>query len=268
MPLPDVNLVDPALLSCWEEKVKQGVECSLLLEHSKGKVTTILKCTTAKEPNARAPIPVSTSQAEKKKKKNNNKGGKKKRLEALLSYHQRLVEEKGLPPSRLMLQHAAAVPAPPPPVFSCEHCDFSSTTQRGVKVHIGHIHKDLQQIETLRNEEEQIPLNSSQLSEERKEEEEVDSSSDEEEESPHKCPAFTPCLRPECKDTKEEEDDEEDSSSDEEEERPHKCPNMIPCTRQQCKLELEEMMLSESDMCENCGEDLISFPDHKERECR
>ena len=240
MPVPDycdVTLVDPALLSCWEEKVKQGVECSLLLEHSKGKVTTILKCTTPEKPKARAPNLVSTSQAEKKKTRKKNKGGKKKKLEALLSYHQRLVEEKGLPPSRLMLQHAAAVPAPSPSTFSCEHCEFASTSQRGVKVHIGHVHKELKKPETLRYEELQVSLNLSQQSEEREEEEGG-------------------------RDTKEVEDDEEGSSSDEEEEPPHKCPPMIPCTRQQCKDAILEDMLSDSDMCENCGEDLIMFPDH------
>ena len=42
----DHNLVsvDPSILSCWEEKVKEGFDCTLLLKHSKGKVTTILKC--------------------------------------------------------------------------------------------------------------------------------------------------------------------------------------------------------------------------------
>ena len=41
----DHNLVsvDPSILSCWEEKVKEGFDCTLLLKHSKGKVTTILK---------------------------------------------------------------------------------------------------------------------------------------------------------------------------------------------------------------------------------
>ena len=34
-------LADASLLSCWEEKVKQGVDCSLVLKHSKGKVITI-----------------------------------------------------------------------------------------------------------------------------------------------------------------------------------------------------------------------------------
>ena len=42
----DHNLVsvDPSILSCWEKKVKEGIDCTLLLKHSKGKVTTILKC--------------------------------------------------------------------------------------------------------------------------------------------------------------------------------------------------------------------------------
>ena len=47
-PIPDVTLacVDPALLQCWEEKVRQGADCSLLLKHRKGKITTILKSVT------------------------------------------------------------------------------------------------------------------------------------------------------------------------------------------------------------------------------
>ena len=236
MPVPDscdVTLVDPALLSCWEEKVKQGVECSLLLEYTKGKVTTILKCTMAKKPNARAPKPLSSSQAEKKMTKKKNKGGKKKRLEALLSYHQRLVEEKGLPPSRLMLQHAAVVPAPSPPKFSCEQCEFSSTSQRGVKVHIGRAHKESQKPETLRDEDKQSNLNHSQQSVERVEEtntSNVEEESEEEEEhsspSPqaHKCPAFYPCTRPECQDT----DSEEEDPS-------HECPAFLPCARLKCQ---------------------------------
>ena len=41
----DVTLAsaDPDLLLCWERKVKQGKECSLLLEYRSGKVTTTLK---------------------------------------------------------------------------------------------------------------------------------------------------------------------------------------------------------------------------------
>ena len=43
---PDVTLAhaDPALLLCWEEKVRQGVDCTVLLKHSRGKVITMLKC--------------------------------------------------------------------------------------------------------------------------------------------------------------------------------------------------------------------------------
>ena len=47
----DVTLVpvDTSILSCWEEKVKQGLDCSLLLRHSKGKVITTLKCSGNRE---------------------------------------------------------------------------------------------------------------------------------------------------------------------------------------------------------------------------
>ena len=49
--------VDPLILSCWEEKVKQGTDCSLTLTHSKGRVTTIFKLVT---PNARQSLPVAS----------------------------------------------------------------------------------------------------------------------------------------------------------------------------------------------------------------
>ena len=37
---PDVTLalVDANVLACWEDKVKLGLECSLLLKHSEGKL--------------------------------------------------------------------------------------------------------------------------------------------------------------------------------------------------------------------------------------
>ena len=110
----DVTLVpvDTSILSCWEEKVKQGIECFLLLKHSKGKVITTLKCSVDLQPPKAGSVRhlAPSSQAEEKgrtKKKKKNKGGKKRKLESLLAYHQRLVEEKGLPPSRLMLEQAA-----------------------------------------------------------------------------------------------------------------------------------------------------------------
>ena len=121
---PDVPLapVDASLLSCWEEKVRQGVDCSLLLKHRKGKVITILKCSAValNNPAARNSSPLTSSpvpphaEEKKRKKKKRNKGGKKKKLEAMLSYHKRLVDEKGLPPSRLMLEHAALAESLPP----------------------------------------------------------------------------------------------------------------------------------------------------------
>ena len=98
----DVTLAsaDPTLLSCWEEKVKQGLECSLVLTHSKGKIVTTLSCSVSRNPDARSPSPSVPASKPKKRRK---RGGGKNRLEALLSYQQRLVKEKGLPPSRLML---------------------------------------------------------------------------------------------------------------------------------------------------------------------
>ena len=89
---PDVPLVsaDASLLSCWEEKVKLGVDCSLVLKHSKGKVVTILKCSSAiaKRPANSSSSPAASSttsshaeekKKKKKKKKNKNKNKKKKK---------------------------------------------------------------------------------------------------------------------------------------------------------------------------------------------
>ena len=104
----DHNLVsvDPSILSCWEEKVKEGFDCTLLLKHSKGKVTTILKCNKlVASSDARNSVPqpaVSPTQAEAAKRRKMSK----KKLESLLSFQERLVREKGLPLSRLM--HASA----------------------------------------------------------------------------------------------------------------------------------------------------------------
>ena len=105
--LCDVTLAhaDHALLQCWKEKVSKGFECSLMLKHSKGRVTTILTSSSLKIPVPRKSKPAPKISAEVITRK---KGLSKKRLEALLSYQKRLVEEKGLPPSRLMLEKAAA----------------------------------------------------------------------------------------------------------------------------------------------------------------
>ena len=146
---PDVTLahVDPVILSCWEGLVKQGQDCSLLLKHSKGKVTATLQSV--------KPIPPSSSSfsstSAKRKKKN---GDKKKKLDKLLAYHQRLVVEKGLPPSRLMEEHAAASSSAKKK-FKCHQCDFETESQRGLKVHIGRSHKDT---EILRSEELEVSL--------------------------------------------------------------------------------------------------------------
>ena len=71
--IPNVALVsvDPEILLCWENMVRQGTECSSLLKHSKGKITTILKSTVSrilkkKDPSPTPPI---STQAEKKRKK-------------------------------------------------------------------------------------------------------------------------------------------------------------------------------------------------------
>ena len=246
--LPDVTLalVDPTLLSCWEEMVKRGEECTLMLKHSKGQVTATLQST---KQTSILPVPSLSSSASAKKKK--KKGNKKKRVEALLAYHQRLVEEKGLPPSRLMLQQAAAAATSPSSSstlsqspgtsemsFKCDLCDFTSKSKRGLKVHTGRSHKEKDQqmpVESLRGEEHENSLDISQLSETR----DKDSSlvnADHSEISSSSTPV------------KEINDSVSDRSDDEDEDDgwvhpmrraaspgPHKCPPFHPCSKPECR---------------------------------
>ena len=172
----DHNLVsvDPSILSCWEEKVKEGFDCTLLLKHSKGKVTTILKCSKlVASSDARNSVPqpaVSPTQAEVAKRKKKRRKMSKKKLESLLSYQERLAREKGLPPSRLMLQHAAVVPPlPASKEFQCDQCEFSSTSKRGLSKHKSCKHKKSEEPEILREVEQNQSLNFSQTSEVREE---------------------------------------------------------------------------------------------------
>ena len=220
----DVTLakVDPALVSCWDRLVKQGKECSLLLKHSKGKVVATLQCTSTSL----------TSPAKRKKRR----GGKKKRLEALLAYQQRLVVEKGLPPSRLMVQHAAASsnisssadqsPGLKAMQFKCDQCNFSSKSKRGLKVHIGRSHKDIQTPECLRGGELENSLNISELSENREEGSSLVKAD-------HSALSLTP-LKEMINDSVSESttDDSED-----EVEPPHKCPPFV--TLQQSRVQAE-----------------------------
>ena len=166
-------LADPDMVLCWEQKVKQGRECSLLLEFKNGNVTTTLKVSKTRSFEAKTPRVDSKSLAEKKGTK---KKKKKHDLPKLLAYHKRLVEEKGLPPSNLMLKHAAEASSTSPSSqkpgreesnFKCDHCDSRFEFKRNLKKHIGHKHKDLQKPEELRCEEVATSLNMSTVSEER-----------------------------------------------------------------------------------------------------
>ena len=146
--------------------MKQGEECSLLLQHSKGRVIATLQCTKPVKPLSTSPS--LSSSAKKNKKKT---GDKKKKLEKLLAYHQRLVVEKGLPPSRLMMEHAASSTASSEKVisekqFNCDQCDFGSDSQRGLKVHVGRSHKET---EILRAGEHEASFALSEVSEVREE---------------------------------------------------------------------------------------------------
>ena len=67
---------DPALLLCWEKRVKQGVECFLLLKHRRVKIPTILQCNTLKSSEAKTKTTTITPPAEvKKPKKREDAGG-------------------------------------------------------------------------------------------------------------------------------------------------------------------------------------------------
>ena len=121
------------------DKVKLGLECSLLLKHSDGKITSTLQYSSST-------LPPPLSQAEKVKKKHAKKTKRStKKLDSLLAFQKHLVEEKGLPPTMLMLQHAAVFTSSSSPVsepekvreeFKCGECEFSSKSKRGLKTHI------------------------------------------------------------------------------------------------------------------------------------
>lgn len=194
--------VDPSLLSSWEGMVKRGVECSLLLKHSKGKIIATLQATTPSPCPTLSSSPSLPSSAEESKKKKKRKGSKEKGLKDLLSYHQRLVEEKGLPPSRLMEQHAAdsassnQSPGRKEKLVKCDQCEFSSVSQRGLKVHVRRSHKGKQADEILREDEEvEVTLNLSHVS---REEYKLNMSEDQ-----HSAETFTPFTYT-CKDCEEE----------------------------------------------------------------
>ena len=57
-------LVDSSILSCWEEMVKQGKECSLMLKYSKGNVTVKLQSTSKVSP---LPKPLSLLQLKQRR---------------------------------------------------------------------------------------------------------------------------------------------------------------------------------------------------------
>ena len=127
-----------------------GAECTLLLKHRKGKITTILTSTSTRilEPKVSPSTHKESSNQADKKKTVRKKRNSKKRLETLLSFQRHLVEEKGLPPSRLMLQHDAASPAQSFQAesiniehFKCDHREYTTYSKHGLSVHMGYRHK-------------------------------------------------------------------------------------------------------------------------------
>ena len=125
----DITLAsaDPALLLCWEGKVKQGEECSLVLQFKGGKVVTTLTCKSTKKLEAKKSSPelLLPTPVESKKRKS-----RKPNMKKLLKYHQRLVNEKGLPPSKLMLKHANNEQ------LMCEICGYIFKSESDLNMHM------------------------------------------------------------------------------------------------------------------------------------
>ena len=65
-------LVDSSILSCWEEMVKQGKECSLTLKHCKGKITVELQSTSKVSPLAQASMSASAEAKKGKRRARRN----------------------------------------------------------------------------------------------------------------------------------------------------------------------------------------------------
>ena len=169
----DVTLAfaDPDIVLCWEQKVKHGRECSLLLEFKNGNVTTTLKVCKSRCFEAKTLKVDSKPHAEKK-----SKPKRKHNLSKLLAYHKRLVEEKGLPPSNLMLKHAAEASSPSPPTqkpgreesqFNCDYCERRFKLKHNLMKHNRNMHKYVQKPEQLRDEPTDTSLNVSVVSEDR-----------------------------------------------------------------------------------------------------
>ena len=68
-------LVDSSILSCWEEMVKQGKECSLMLKHSKGNVTVKLQSTSKVSPLPQASLSASAEAKKGKKEEQEETAG-------------------------------------------------------------------------------------------------------------------------------------------------------------------------------------------------
>ena len=111
-------------------------------------------------------------------------------------------------------------------VYETDQCNFSSKSKRGLKVHIGRSHKDIQTPECLRGGELENSLNISELSENREEGSSLVKAD-------HSALSLTP-LKEMINDSVSESttDDSED-----EVEPPHKCPPFV--TLQQSRVQAE-----------------------------
>ena len=130
--------------------------------------------------------------------------------------------------------------------FKCDQCNFSSKSKRGLKVHIGKSHKDIQIPEGLRGGELENSLNISELSQNREEGSSLVKAD-------HSALSSTPLK-----------DSVSESSADDSEdevEPPHKCNPFVPCSKAECKLrvarEREKDALEKP--CKNCDTKIYKY---------
>ena len=132
-----------------DSSLKRGKECTLMLKHSKGQVTSTLQSTKL---TSSLPHPGPSSSPSKKQRRKTNK---KKKLEPLpISNAWWRIRDR--PPVASCAAKTSPTfstltqsPGPSEKQFKCDQCDLSSKSLRGLKVHNGRSHKDSQLPEQL-----------------------------------------------------------------------------------------------------------------------
>ena len=132
-----------------EQKVRLGIECSLMLKHSKGKIITTLMTCSTKVIIQRLLYQINL--LFKPIIRRTKRERTQKVLGDLLSFQKRLVEEKCLPPSKLMLEQAALATSQLVQAehvgidhFKCDECDYAANSSHEVKVHMHKFHREQQ----------------------------------------------------------------------------------------------------------------------------